>query len=338
MHTRVAAARLATLIGLCGAVSLGCDRAWSAPVDDPSNTVTVQAENATVALAGLTDKYYVNGLGLSWTSPTGAVGGTLSSLDRAVWGDGQQREILSLVQQIYTPANTHRIRPNPNDRPYAGLLLGNFGLLSDTDTSRSVIQLSLGLVGPDSGGEALQDAFHDVINQPHASGWAHQIQDTAAVEVMAERTWRAPLTHFDNGLEVDALPALTGAVGDLRDYAQAGVTLRLGQGLNSDFGAPRLRPGLSGEDAFVATRPLAWYVFAGADAQVVGYDLLLQASPFRSGPQAPLERGVVEGQFGFSALTRRFRLSLGYVLQSAEVRGQIGGTHQFITGAIAAKF
>jgi lipid A 3-O-deacylase len=246
--------------------------------------------------------------------------------------------VVSVLQQIFTPADAHRTDPDPNDRPYAGLLLANLGLLSDTDTSRSIVQLSVGLVGPDSGGEALQNAFHDAIGQAHAAGWAHQIPDTAAVELIAGRTWRLPLTRLGDGLELDALPSLTGGVGDLRDYAQAGVTLRIGQGLNSDFGAPRLRPGLSGEDAFVATRPFAWYIFAGADGQVVGYDLLLQASPFRPGPEAPLERGVAEGQFGFSTLTRRFRLSFSYVLQSAEVQHQAGGVHQFFSGAIAAKF
>ena len=73
-------------------------------------------------------------------------------------------------------------------------------------------------------------------------------------------------------------------LGDLRDYLQTGVTFRFGQGLDSDFGVPRVRPGLSGGDAFTPTRPFAWYVFAGADGQAVGYDMLLQSSPFRGGP------------------------------------------------------
>ena len=134
-------------------------------------------------------------------------------------------------------------------------------------------------------------------------------------------------------------PTLTaGAVGDPRDYAQGGVTLRIGRGLRSDFGAPRLHPGLSGGDVFVATRPLAWYVFAGADAQAVAYDLLLQAAPFRSGPQVSPTRVVGEGQLGFALLTRRFRVSFDYVLQSAELQHQSGGLHQFFSAAIAAKF
>jgi len=44
----------------------------------------------------------------------------------------------SLSQQMYTPANTQAAIPDRLDQPYAGLLLGNFSLLSETDTSRSV--------------------------------------------------------------------------------------------------------------------------------------------------------------------------------------------------------
>ena len=65
-------------------------------------------------------------------------------------------------------------------------------------------------------------------------GWNAQIPNTPAFEVLSGRTWRLPITQFA-GLETDALPSLTAAVGDVRDYVQAGVTVRLGQGLNSDL-------------------------------------------------------------------------------------------------------
>ncbi len=68
-------------------------------------------------------------------------------------------------------------------------------------------------------------------------------------------------------VEIDTLPALTAGVGTVRDYVQAGASIRIGQGLDSDFGAPRIRPGLSGSDAYTPTRPFVWYVFAGADGQ-----------------------------------------------------------------------
>jgi hypothetical protein len=307
------------------------------PAPDPAAIWTLQDENASISASSLTDRYYVNGLKLGWTSPTDRVPDFLASLGRTLWGDGQQRIGFSLSQQIYTPANTSLVIPDPHDRPYAGLLLGNFSLLNDTEDSRSVLDLSLGVVGPGSGAEQLQNGFHNLIGQTHPAGWNGQIQNTAAVELLHERTWRLPIGTI-SGLETDALPALTIGLGDVRDYAQVGVTFRLGQGLNSDFGVPRVRPGLSGGDVFVPTRPFAWYVFAGVDGQAVAYDILLENNPFRGGPHVSTVWDVGELQAGFAVMAYGLRLTFAYVVQTQEFNGQTGGLHQFGSAAISIRF
>ena len=140
------------------------------------------------------------------------------------------------------------------------------------------------------------------------------------------------------GVETDALPALTVGVGDLRDYVQAGVTFRFGQGLNSDFGVPRLRPGLSGGDAFIPTRPFAWYVFAGVDGQAVAYDLLLQSSRSAAARTCPSVWDVAEMQGGFAVMAYGMRLTFAYVAQTQEFKGQSGGLHQFGSASISFRF
>jgi Uncharacterized protein conserved in bacteria (DUF2219) len=152
------------------------------------------------------------------------------------------------------PASTQFTIPDPRDRRYGGLLLGNLSLLSDTDRSRSVLMLIIGLVGPGAGAKDLQNGFHSLIGQQVVKDWNSQIPDTPATELLSGRTWRLHIAEF-GALETDALSSLTAPVGDVRDYAQVGVTFRTSQGLNSDFGVSRPRPGLSGEDAYVQTRP-----------------------------------------------------------------------------------
>lgn len=326
------------LIGLgLLALSFGPVAAHAAPPADPSSIWTLQDENASISAGDLTDRLYVNGLRLGWTSPTDAVPGFLATLGHAVWGDGQQRIAFDLTQQIFTPANTAASAPVPGDRPYAGILLGNFSLISDTDTSRSTLTLSLGVVGPGSGAEQLQNGFHSLIGQNKDNGWGNQIDNTPAFEVLSERVWRLPLAQF-SGLETDVLPSLTAAVGDVRDYLQVGAIVRLGQGLNSDFGAPRVRPGLSGGDAYVQTQPFAWYVFAGIDGQAVGYDITLQANPFRGGPHVDAIWDVGEMEGGVAFLAYGMRFTFTYAAQTQEFQGQRGGLHQFGSAALSVKF
>jgi lipid A 3-O-deacylase len=307
------------------------------PTPDTANIWTLQVENASISAGDLTDRFYTNGIKLGWTSGTDAVPDFLSRLGHSLWGDGQQRIGFSVTQQIYTPADTELTIPNPRDRPYAGLLLGNFSLMSDDENSRSLMMFSFGLVGPGAGGEGVQNGFHDLIGQRENKGWDSQIPNTPAFELLHEKTWRLPIKQF-SGLETDALPALTVGIGDVRDYVQVGVSFRLGQGLDSDFGVPRLQPGLSGGDAYHATRPFAWYVFAGVDGQAVAYDLLLQSNPFRSGPHVSTVWDVGEMQAGFAIMTHGMRLTFAYVAQTQEFHGQTGGLHQFGSAALSVKF
>jgi lipid A 3-O-deacylase len=307
------------------------------PAADPSSIWTLQDENASISAGNPTDRFYVNGLRLGWTSPTGQVPDFLVDLGHTLWGGGQQRVAIDLAQQIYTPADTSVTVPSPFDRPYAGVLLGNFSLMSDSEDTRSVLTLSLGVVGPGSGAENLQNGFHDLIGQAPAKGWGSQIQNTPAIELLHERTWRLPMGTVA-GLETDALPSLTIGLGNLRNYIQTGVTFRIGEGLNSDFGVPRFRPGLSGGDAFTSTRPFAWYVFAGVDGQAVAYDMLLQSSPFRGGPHVSTVWDVGEMQGGFAVMAYGMRLTFAYVAQTQEFHGQTGGLHQFGSASLSFHF
>ena len=313
---------------------------WAAnaqPSADPTSIWTLQEENASISAAKLTDRYYVNGLRLGWTSPTTTVPDILANVGHTLWGGGQQRVAFDLTQGMYTPAGTAVKIPSPYDRPYAGVLLGNFSLMNDSEDTRSVLMVSFGLVGPASGAQQLQNGWHDVIGQAHTQGWDSQIKNTLALEVLHERTWRLPIAAAGE-LETDVLPSLTIGLGDLRDYVQTGITFRLGQGLASDFGVPRVRPGLSGGDAFTPTRPLAWYVFAGADGQAVGYDLLLQSRPFRSGPHVSTVWDVAEMQGGFAVMAYGMRLTFAYVAQTQEFNGQAGGLHQFGSASLSVRF
>jgi hypothetical protein len=328
---------LTTAVALATVVMLPAVSAMAQPAPDPASIWTLQDENASVSATKPKDHMYTNGFRVAWTSPSTVVPDIFAKLGNSLWGSGLQRVSVDVSQQMYTPRFTQRTTADPLDRPYAGVLLGNFSLLSDTDDTRSVLTLSLGVVGPDSGAADTQNDFHRMIRKAPAMGWNCEIPNTAAVEVLHERTWRLP-TGTIAGLETDVLPSLAAGVGDLRDYVQTGVTFRVGQGLNSDFGVPRPRPGLSGGDAYTPTRRLAWYAFLGVDGQAVAYDLLLQSAPFRSGPSVSPIWDVAEVQGGVAVMAFGMRLTLAYVAQTPEFRSQTGGMHQFASISLSVRF
>ena len=307
------------------------------PASDSSSIWTLQDENSSISTSNLTDRYYTNGLRLGWTSGNTIVPDALQQLGEALWGDGQRRISFDLTQQIYTPDDTSAIVPPHGDRPYAGLLLGNFGLTQDTGDRRTMVGLSLGLVGPGAGGETVQDWFHHLIGQGVDNGWGSQLRNEPVFEFYSEGTWRLN-TGSIGPLETDALPNLTVGLGTLRVYAETGVTVRIGQGLDADFGVARLQPGLSGGDAFVPTRPFGWYFFLGVDAQGVAHDLLLDGNTWTKSVGVKHEPLVGEVQGGLAIFAFGTRLTYTQVVQTGEFRRQHGGLHQFGSLALSMRF
>lgn len=304
---------------------------------DPAAIWTLQDENASISTANLTDRYYVNGLRLGYASPEDAV--TLADrISDAIWGPGGlTRLTVDLSQQIYTPADTKAFVPPPGDRPYAGVLLATVGALRDADDTRSMLALSLGVLGPDALAETVQNGFHNIIGQGHTNGWHSQLQNEPLGEITAGRVWRVPVAEL-GGLETDTLPDLAAGIGNERDYAQAGVLVRIGQGLASDYGPARVAPGPSGWDAYKPTQPFVWYVFAGADGQAVGHDITLNGNSFQDSAQVTLKPLVGEMELGLGMMFWGARLTYTQVFQTQEFANQHGGLHQFGSLALSMRF
>jgi hypothetical protein len=328
---------LAVFAAAAAAATPALAQAQAGPADTAS-IWTFQVENDAVStLKGTSDQYYTSGLRLGWTSGADAIG-AVAALGRSIWGDGTTRVSLELSQSLFTPRDTQLDPPNPLDRPYAGELLLTGGLIHDTSNTRDLVALSLGTIGPSALGEIVQNGFHDIIGDTPNRGWHYQIQDQPAVNLLLQRTWRLPVAQFGS-IETDVLPAATAAGGDVRDYVQLGGVARIGQGLASDFGTARIEPGLNGSDAYSAVRPLAWYAFAGADGQAVGYDVSLDGSTFRTNtPSVHRIWDVGELEGGLAVLFYGFRVTYTQTWQTQEFRGAKAGLFNFGSLALSAKF
>jgi hypothetical protein len=327
--------RLAVVVG----VVAGGVVARAQPVQDPHGIFTLQTENdAASTRHGTTDEYYTSGLRLGYTTGTTSVPGFLADAGHAVWGDGVQRISIDVSQSIFTPHNTQLVPPDPQDRPYAAWLRVSGQLLTDKANSRSVLGISLGVVGPSALGEAVQNNFHNLIGNSDTKGWHSQLGDEPAFQLLIERTYRLPVARI-GALETDLLPALTAEVGNVFDYVQGGFALRLGQGLGSDFGAPRIRPDFSGGDAYTPTRPFAWYVFVGADGQAVARDLFLDGSTFRSNSPSVTKRILVgELNAGVGIMLAGVRITYVQTWQTPEFSRQRSGFFNFGSLSASVRF
>ena len=315
--------------------------AQATPPQDPAAIVTVQVENDAVStLKGTSDQYYTSGERFGFTSGTDdyGVGRPLQDLGHFVWGDGVQRVSLGISQSIFTPHNTQIAPPNPDDRPYTADLIGSFRLITDKDTSRSFLGFDLGVLGPDAQGEQVQNGFHNIIGDTPNKGWNYQLANSPVFQLDAGRIWRLPIAQA-YGISADVLPQASGQAGSLRDEVLLGGQVRLGQGLDADYGVARIDPGMDGLDAYVRRRPVTWYVFSGVDGQAVAFDETIDGSTFRSAsPHAARVWDVGEIEGGAAIIYRGVKLSYSQTWQTQEFRGARSGLFNFGSAALSFKF
>jgi hypothetical protein len=158
--------------------------------------------------------------------------------------------------------------------------------------------------------------------------------------LLAERTSRRPLIQF-GPFKTDVLPSLTTGVGTVRDYVQSGLVMHFGQGLGSDFGVARIRPGIMralGGDAFTVVSDLPWYVFAGVDGQVVARDAFLDGDLFRRSESVQHNWLLGEMEAGAAVIWHGVRWSYTQTWQTAALKGQLPGLFNFASLTASIRF
>ena len=329
--------RLPALLITFAVAAVPAAQAQTTLLNDPNSIVTLQIENDAFSVPG-TDRYYTSGERLGYVTPTGAVPGFVAGFGHAVFGAGSQRMEIDVQQQIFTPAKTQLYNPDPRDRPYAGYLTLGATLIQDTASTRSLAQITAGVVGPDALGQSVQNGFHDIIGDTPNRGWRYQIHNEPTVDFMGGRIWRVNLAEFgDSGIGVQALPQVSAQIGTTEIYAQAGGIVRVGSGLDSDFGPAVMQPSLNGTDAYTPTQPFVWYIFGGALGRLVAHNELVQGNDFQSSRGVGLTHAQGDLEVGGAIILFGLRVTATEIFESAEFHHE-APAFQYGSVAISARF
>ncbi len=274
-----------------------------------------------------TDYLYTNGIKLSAASPSASTWEALSHLPDKVMpivkafpliNEHEQQYSLtfSMGQVIYTPEDTDRAEPMPGDRPYAGAAFLECGLNALGANRLTSVGVTLGIAGPHSYAEETQTTIHEVIGSNIPGGWDYQIRDTAFLNLSIENTWHYLLLGHPNRFGLELLPMAGIGLGNAFTFAHTGLQVRVGWNIPHDFGENLIRTGVS-KVAYndinfseqEGASKFSCYLFAGADGQMVLYDLMLdkdrydypytiESEPLRHTTGVGI--GITYGRFGLS--------------------------------------
>jgi len=282
-----------------------------------------------------TDRYYTNGARFAWQSlgpsPEGVT--RLARLLAPLLPRGDAGWGVSFGQSFYTPRANESAFPPRNDRPYAGWLYGGASLFSQDARRLGLVSLSLGVIGPSAKGQQVQDLVHEILGVARSQAWQLQLGDVPAALLAVEQRWRWSWPVGD-ALEVGVVPAVGANLGNVQTAAAGALVLRLGRGLDGDFGTPRARPALSGIAPWKPPESFSWYLYASASGQAVAYDGTLQG---RTGGYWRITRETLVGELsgGLQLGWPRVRATASWVVQSATFQTQ---STPFQFGAVSLSF
>lgn len=256
------------------------------------------------------------------------------------------RGALSFGQKMFTPADIRNSQQQMNDRPWAGWSYLGFGFLADhrkikndadsnssndfdTESFLDTLELQIGMVGEASQVDHIQTWVHkNITSSPEPQGWHHQLDNELGVVLSYRREWQ----HIEGSGHFDILPSLGFAVGNVYDYLNAGLILRVGTGLDRDYGPPRIPPGPPGS-GFIRPKTedlnclglgnmFDCYLFGGVEGRAVGRNIFLDGNTFSSSHSVGKEPLVGEFMVGAAFTFKKIRISLTKVFRSKEFKSQ----------------
>lgn len=286
---------------------------------EPDDVITLLIEND--VFTG-TDRDYTSGVLLSYvsglnTGPKGVdrLGRRLPFIDP----DTDLHVSFSIGHELYTPEDISVEELIEDDRPYAAHLYADFGLTTHNPRRLNTWRLSLGIVGPSARGEEIQSGIHEKIDSQDPRGWDNQLDDEFVYALQYETKWRKFFNSETFGLSVDVLPHLGLAAGNLNTFVNTGLTLRLGQGLDSDYGPPRIRPAIPGSLYYKKTdRRFNWYFFLGADGRYVVHNIFLDGNTDKDSHSVDKRNWVADAQAGIVMNMSNMRITYSYVVRTRE--------------------
>ncbi len=275
-----------------------------------------------------TDRHYTNGMLFSYQTGENRVWSWLDGWARRHYfldPEVRLRASLAAGHNLYTPEDISTAELVTDDRPYAAWLHVDLGLVGQTDEVLRTMQLSIGLVGPAAQGEQFQKWIHKVIDSPEPMGWGNQLNNEPTLMLVFEQKWRnihSPGFLSGLGVDVDLSPHGSVALGNVFTYGGLGGTVRLGHGLDRDFGPARIQPAPPGSGFCSPTGGFGWYLFGGLDGRLMLRNIFLDGNTFSESHS--VEKNLIVGDLvgGVAVSGLGMRLGFTYIVRTPEFKGQ----------------
>jgi lipid A 3-O-deacylase len=238
-----------------------------------------------------TDQHFTNGVAFSWLDDTyehkedssvNAYSELMIDAFKAVAPNGldsskRYNAGASLSQIIITPIDTTISTPQYDDIPYAGYLALGLYLFEWDDDNFVEYRVDLGVVGPNSGAQQMQNTFHSLIGNEYAKGWDTQIGTKYTVNVLYRRGYISWKSKSSDSLSMDWFNHAGLQLGTFEIDAFVGTMFRIGDNYIQNFNVhyPYLREEASLLEVDKVCHGFGWSLSTGLNGALQGYSYIV---------------------------------------------------------------
>ena len=243
----------------------------------------------------------------------------------------------SFQQDVFTPGRLGKRSSNAvlGDRAFAGYLAFGFNYLRKDQTRISWItlvskaDLLLGVIGPNSQAEAVQNYGHRLIGGTEYLGWKDQLENSYGANFTV-RVIPQLRTNF-KGLDAEVAPHAVISVGNFVGYQGIGITLRFGKHLSSDFGPKDFSPYSTKNPTISNHKGYSWNLFVGIERRHLSHNYLLQGVTSRSRiVSVQMKDYLTDVQVGVIVNLKHFLINVSFIQRGLEFTTQ-ENKQQFVT-------
>ncbi|MEE6988562.1 DUF2219 family protein [Escherichia coli :H19] len=243
-----------------------------------------------------------------------------------------------IAQDIYSPSGSNKRLPTAKsgDRAFSAFLHSGieWNALAN-NWFRYRLGTDLGVIGPDAGGQNVQNKAHKIIHAEKYQSWDDQIENRYGYTVKGMVSLTPSIDLM--GINIGVYPELTAVSGNLFQYIGYGATFSLGNDkiFNSDNGF-----GLLANRGLIhssGNRGLIYKIFAGIERREVDRNYTLQGKTLQTRSKTvSLNKTVDEYRVGATIGYSPVALTMSLNRISPEFKS--GKDYSFINGAITFIF
>ena len=280
-------------------------QAQTKTTDNYSREFSFKTENDAY-LFNLDDAYYTNGFMLNYNFAK-------------TTGNSKKIHTFELGQKIFTPLIRTTVTPADIDRAYSGYLYVSYGQTRFLKND-GLFQFtgSLGVTGPASGGEGLQNTYHGWLKYAKFAGWKYQIENSIGLD--AGITYAKTIAGNDH---IKIVPVAQLNLGTTFTNAKMGAIVVLGAfEKNSESALWNARVSQTPTDR---KRNHEFFAYWHPQLIVQGYNATLQGGVFNNGTSEVTQDPstfMFQQTIGVCFAQGRFTGRLEYVQQSKETPAQ----------------